>query len=235
MSNTTIPATAFDAVLNGLEVANRRVAARFPGELPARQPVHVVYGGAHLFTPETIPKLGAIARRALDQYAPSAETLAEAIGFDLALARRIYPRLADKLTREPVEDFRIDFEDGFGNRPDEEEDRFAVDAARHVAAAARAGALPDGIGIRIKPLGEELKRRSLRTFDLFLTALLDASAGVLPANFVVTLPKVTTPAQVAALAAACDALEAAGGLAPGSVGLELNRSSPTTEPSPCRA
>jgi citrate lyase beta subunit len=221
MGDTTIPVTVFDAVLNGLEPANRRVAAGFPGEPPVRQPVHVVYGGAHLFNPETILKLGAIARRTLEQYAPEADTLAEAVGLDLPLAHRIYPRLVDKLTREPVEDFRIDFEDGFGNRPDDEEDRFAVGAARHVAAAATDGALPQGIGIRIKPLGEELKRRSLRTLDLFVTSLLDATGGVLPTNFVVTLPKVTTPAQVAALATACDALEAASGLTPRSLRLEL--------------
>src|SRR6188508_1071516 len=109
MGNTTIPATVFDAVLNGLEPANRRIAAHFPGELPMRQPVHVVYGGAHLFNPETIRKLGAIARRTLAEYAPAADTLAEAVGIDLALAHRLYPRLVDKLAREPVEDFRIDF------------------------------------------------------------------------------------------------------------------------------
>jgi citrate lyase beta subunit len=222
MGNTTIPSTVLDAVLNALEPANRRVAARFPGELPMRQPVHVVYGGAHLFSSETILKLGAIARRTLNEYAPAADTLAEAMGLGLPLAHRIYPRLVDKLTREPVEDFRIDFEDGFGNRPDDEEDKFAAAAARHVAAAAtQGGALPQGIGIRIKPLGEELKRRSLRTLDLFVTALLDATRGVLPPNFVVTLPKVTTPAQVAALATACSALETSSGLTPGALRLEL--------------
>ena len=63
-----------------------------------------------------------------------------------------------------------------------------------------AGTLPPGIGIRIKTLSEELKRRSLRTFDLFLTRLLERTGGRLPPNFVVTLPKITAPAQVAALA-----------------------------------
>ena len=144
--------------------------------------------------PDTILKLGAIARRDAAKSTRRPRTRSpRAVGIDPALAHRIYPRLVDKLTREPVEDFRIDFEDGFGNRPDDEEDRFAVDAARHVAAAAADGALPPGIGIRIKPLGEELKRRSLRTLDLFVTSLLDATGGTLPPNFVVTLPKVTTP------------------------------------------
>ena len=168
--------------------------------------MHTVYGGAHLFTADAARKLGAIALRTLQEYAPDADTLAGAIDCDRDLAGRMYPRVVDKLQREPVEDFRIDFEDGFGNRPDDEEDRFARAAAQAVAAALAAGTLPPGIGIRIKPLSEELKRRSLRTFDLFLTRLLDGTGGALPPNFVVTLPKITAPEQVTALASACDAL-----------------------------
>ncbi|MEP7310278.1 MAG: phosphoenolpyruvate kinase [Acidobacteriota bacterium] len=218
---TTIPEATSARLFDQLERANARVTASFPGEPPHRQPVHVVYGGAHLFTAGAIVKLGAIARATLEKYAAGADLLAAALGIDPALAERIYPRLVDKLEREPVEDFRIDFEDGFGNRPDEEEDRFAVSTAREVAAAARNGTLSAGIGIRIKPLGEELKRRSLRTFDLFLTALLDASDGTLPANFVVTLPKITAPEQVAALASACDAFESARRIPEGTLRFEL--------------
>jgi citrate lyase beta subunit len=113
----------------------------------------------------------------------------------------------DKLSQEPVEDYRIDFEDGFGHRSDEEEDRYAQRAADEVATALAGHVLPPAIGIRIKPLNEDLKRRSLRTFDLFLTRLLDRTDGTLPPNFVVTLPKVTCPEQVAAMASACDAFE----------------------------
>src|SRR5204863_3223034 len=113
----------------------------------------------------------------------------------------------EKLAREPVEDLRIDFEDGFGNRPDEEEDAHALRTAAEVAAARAGGTLPPGIGIRIKPLNDEMKRRSMRTFDLFLTRLIERSGGALPPNFVVTLPKITSPEQVAALASACDAFE----------------------------
>lgn len=221
MGESTIPPLQLNALLDTLAAANRRVAGQFPGDLPRRQPVHVVYGGAHLFNADIIQKLGAVARRTLEEYAPDPETLADAIGLDRTLAQRIYPRLVDKLQREPVEDFRIDFEDGFGNRPDEEEDRFAVETARQVAKATKAGLLSPGIGIRIKPLGEELKRRSLRTFDLFLTSLLDASGGSLPPNFVVTLPKITAPEQVAALAAACDAFESSRQMPAGTLRFEL--------------
>jgi citrate lyase beta subunit len=221
MADTTIPDKAFAMFIDALDKANVLTAERFPGELAKRQPVHTVYGGAHLFKADAAQKLGRAALGALQEYAPDASSLADAIGIDRPLADRIYPRVVDKLTREPVEDFRIDFEDGFGNRPDEEEDRSARGAADEVAAGLAAGSLPPGIGIRIKPLSEELKRRSFRTFDLFLTRLLERTAGALPPNFVVTLPKITTPEQVAALAAACDAFEYWRDLAAGSLRFEL--------------
>ena len=99
--------------------------------------------------------------------------------------------VVEKLRREPVEDFRLDFEDGYGNRPDEEEDGDAASAAAEVAEGMNIGALPPFIGIRIKPFNEELRERSARTLDIFLSTLLDQTGGALPDNFVVTLPKVT--------------------------------------------
>jgi citrate lyase beta subunit len=221
MSDTSIPEAALTTFLDALDKANQRVAEQFPGDGPARQPVHTVYGGAHLFKADAAQKLGSLALRALQDHAPDAATLAGVLGLDRALADRVYLRIIDKLTREPVEDFRIDFEDGFGNRPDDEEDRVAQSAAEEVAAALVAGRLPPGIGIRIKPLNEELKRRSLRTFDLFLTRLVERTNGKVPHNFVVTLPKVTSPDQVAALASACDAFEYWRELPAGSLRFEL--------------
>jgi citrate lyase beta subunit len=221
MADTTIPENALSSFLDALDKGNIRVAEQFPGDSPQRQPVHTVYGGAHLFKADAAQKLGAVALRTLHEHAPDAATLAAAIGLDPALADRIYRRVVDKLTREAVEDFRIDFEDGFGNRPDHEEDGHAQIAANEVAAGLRDGTLPPSIGIRIKPLTGELKRRSLRTFDLFLTRLLDRSDGVLPPNFVVTLPKITAPEQVAALASACDAFEYWRGLPAGVLRFEL--------------
>jgi citrate lyase beta subunit len=207
MADTTIPENALSAFLDTLDKANHRVAEQFPGESPYRQPVHTVYGGAHLFKSDAAQKLGAAARRALEEHAPDAAALAGIFALDGQLAARIHPRVVDKLAREPVEDFRIDFEDGFGNRPDHEEDGYALTAASEVARGLAAGTLPPSIGIRIKPLNDELKRRSLRTFDLFLTRLLDQTHGVLPRNFVITLPKITSTEQVAALASACEAFE----------------------------
>jgi citrate lyase beta subunit len=207
MADTTIPDKSLTAILDLLDKANARVAEQFPGDSQARQPVHVVYGGAHLFSADAAQKLGAVALRTLREHAPDAASLASALDLDPLLAERIYPRVVEKLTREPVEDFRIDFEDGFGSRPDREEDEHARRAAGEVADGMRSGTLPPSIGIRIKPLNDELKRRSFRTFDLFLTTLLEKSGGTLPPNFVVTLPKITAPEQVTALASACDAFE----------------------------
>ena len=160
-----------------------------PGE---RQPVHT-YGGAHLFTHDTCQKLGALARQALKEYASDPDALSHAFELPPELARQIYPRVVDKLTREPVEDFRIDFEDGFGHRPDDEEDRFARIAADEVVKGMNADTLPAAIGIRIKNLGPETERRGLRTFDLFLGRLHEQVGSTLPQNFVVTLPKITAP------------------------------------------
>jgi citrate lyase beta subunit len=221
VADTTIPAIALQRISEELARANRSVSLRYPGDSDTRQPVHTVYGGAHLFTPDIAPKLGAAALKTLDAYAPTSAQLAEAFSIALELAARIHPRIVDKLKREPVEDFRIDFEDGFGTRTDDEEDHFARAAAEHVASALAARTLPPGIGIRIKALSEEVKARSLRTFDLFLTRLLERTNGRLPPAFVVTLPKITSPAQVGALAAACKEVEHIRGLAAGALRIEL--------------
>src|SRR5690242_968557 len=46
----------------------------------ARQPVHTVYGGAHLFKADTARKLGAVALRAVEEHAPDFAAFARAIG-----------------------------------------------------------------------------------------------------------------------------------------------------------
>jgi citrate lyase beta subunit len=195
-----------------LDPALETFMARFPGESGARQPVHTVYGGAHLFKSDTTQKLGALALRSLDDFAPDAATLGEAIGIDAKFRDIVYARVIEKLRREPVEDFRIDFEDGYGNRADDEEDGHAAAAAKEVAAGMKNGTLPPFIGTRIKQFSQELMPRSMRTLDIFVSTLLDA-AGALPPNFVVTLPKIQLPQQVTALADLFDAMEPKLGLA----------------------
>jgi citrate lyase beta subunit len=213
--------SATRAILGSLRGAHASLARAYPGEPGDRQPVHTVYGGAHLFKADTARKLGALARKALEENAPDAAAFGRVLGLDAALWETVYGRVLGKLGREPVEDFRIDFEDGYGSRPDDEEDQDAVLAAREVARAEVMGALPPFIGLRIKPLSQELAERGLRTLDIFVATLVAETKGKVPAGFTVTLPKVTGPEQVAALAAALTALEKKARLAPGSLRLEL--------------
>jgi citrate lyase beta subunit len=180
-----------------------------------------VYGGAHLFKADTAQKLGASALRTLEQHAPDAATLADAVGLPATAADRVYARVKDKLQREPVEDFRLDFEDGYGNRTDAEEDGHAESAALEVARAVRAGTVPPFIGIRIKNLGDELRERALRTADLFLGRLLRETGGSPPPNFVITLPKITARTQVSQLVDRLGRVETAHGIEPGTLKVEL--------------
>lgn len=187
---------------DSLTDANRQFSRQYPGDSGRRQPVHTVYGGAHLFKADLCAKMGAIAERSLAEFAPDAATLAQAIGLPAHLADTVYARVIEKLRREPVEDFRIDFEDGYGNRPDAEEDATADSAAHEVLKGLEARTLPPFLGIRIKCLSEELKGRSVRT----LVRVLNALGSHLPEHFVVTLPKVTVPEQVSALVDILDQL-----------------------------
>lgn len=125
------------------------------------------------------------------------------------LAYSVYEKIVSKLNKEAIEDFRIDFEDGFGNRSDEEEDATAVQAAGEVAKGMEQKSLPPFIGIRIKPFTEDLKARGVRTLDIFLTALLEKTKGKLPDNFVVMLPKVTIHQQVESLVKFFEIIESA--------------------------
>src|SRR5258708_8581112 len=250
---TSLPDTPLESINESLRVSNSAFMDKYAGETGRRQPVHTVYGGAHLFKSDSAPRLGKVAERAMAEYAPDFVVFAQALDLpnvdqlpdvlsyaqdlkeqlksdpDAArqehkaawLAHTIYSRVQEKLRREPVEDFRIDFEDGYGNRPDAEEDGHAESAAIEVAQGISAGTLPPFIGIRIKPFNEELRARSFRTLDIFVSTVVEKASGRLPDNFVVTLPKITTPEQVAALADLFDLLEKQTGLASGALKMEM--------------
>jgi citrate lyase beta subunit len=211
------------AVLTSLTQANAALARAYPGEPEARQPVHTVYGGAHLFKSNTAKRMGEIAAAALRDNAPDAKGLADALGLPgpESLQGTVYERVKTKLASEAVEDFRIDFEDGYGSRPDAEEDGHAAQAATELAKGLSEGTLPPFIGIRMKPLTEELRSRSLRTLDLFVGTLAEQTKGALPPGFVVTLPKVTVPEQAQALNAALTLLESENGIQKGALKVEL--------------
>ncbi len=197
--------------MTSLDAAFSAISSRYPGESSARQPVHTVYGGGHLFKHDTARKLGELARKALESNAPDPGTFAHAIGLSDELAETVYARVVGKLEREPVEDYRIDFEDGYGTRPDAEEDHDVEIAAKEVARGAKEGTLPPFIGIRIKSYSRELHQRATRTLDVFLSTLV--GSGGLPPNFVVTFPKIQHIDQVRAFVERLGAIEKRLGLA----------------------
>lgn len=218
---STLHETSVRDVVDRLERAHARHAASFPGERAGRQPVHVVYGGAHLFRVDMPKKLGAAALAALDEHAPDGPQFAAAFGIPSALAATVRERVVEKLRREPVEDLRIDFEDGFGARPDDEEDETAVRCAGLVARAMEGGTLPPFSGIRVKSFSRETFARAVRTLDLFVTGLAAETGGALPPGFVVTLPKVTIAEEVAAAVDLFEILERSLGLREGALRLEI--------------
>lgn len=213
-----------DLLDDRLAAADRALRERYPGDPGTRQPVHTVYVPGDRFTVGTPADWGAQARAMLDRFAPTATALADASGLAPALVEQVYDRVRDKLVREPIEDVRVDFEDGYGPRTDVEEDAAAGAVAAALAELARTEGAPPFLGIRFKSFEAPTRRRGIRTLDLVIAGLLDA--GELPPGFVVTLPKVTSVAQVAAMVEACGWLEQAYGLPEGRLRFEIQVETP---------
>ncbi|MGP3967712.1 DUF6986 family protein [Streptomyces sp. 6N223] len=216
---TSLDPAARAGIAASLAAVDADLARRYPGDPGTRQPVHTVYVPADALTPDTPRAWGEEALALLDAHAPTPEALAAVLGIPDALAAPVHDRVRAKLRREPVEDLRIDFEDGYGHRPDAEEDADAARAARLVARLAASPAAPPHLGIRMKSLEPGVRDRAIRTLDVFLTALLDA--GPPPPGLRLTLPKVSHAGQAAAMARLCAAFEQATGLAPGRLGFEI--------------
>lgn len=206
-----------------LSVANSSFQKIYPGDRIERQPVHTLYGGANLFKYDAAKTLGERALEIFNAYAPDSNSFGKIFGIEEKndLSKRVYHKVIAKLSKEAIEDFRIDFEDGYGNRSNEEEDATAQQAALEVAKGMKEGTLSPFIGIRIKPFTEEMKERGLRTLDIFVSTLTKASGGILPDNFVVMLPKVTIPEQPATLASFFDILETTLQIEKGSLKMEM--------------
>jgi len=184
-------------------------AAAYPGERPGRQPVHTCYVSADAVVPGLAGEWGAAALTALDEHGlPD-------LGLAPALVEEVLPRVRAKLATEPVEDLRVDAEDGYRGAPDAEDDD-VLRAAIAVAGDVWAGTAPPSVGIRVKSLEGPTRRRGVRSLDLFFGALAADRA-------VVTLPKVTDVEQVRAFLPVLDALEAARG---GPLDLELQVETP---------
>lgn len=185
------------------------------------RPVHVLYGGAHLFKPEAPAKLAAIAKKAMAEHGADDARFAEIVGADAAIAPVLAARVRAKLDADAIEAMTIDFEDGYGLRSGDEEDAHAESTAIALASMARGSTGHPIVGIRIKSLGDATRDRALRTLDRFTRSFLRASGGQIPPGFAVTLPKLDAPTQVTELVRAVEKLEGEHGIPRGSIGVEL--------------
>lgn len=208
-------------ILTCLTDANRAVALRFPGDDTAHQPIHSYYESAALFHRGRITEITQEALTHQARYLSSPAALSDGFELSQEIAEKVIAKLLPKMQVSPIEDYRIDFEDGFGVHPDEYEDTIAIQCAIELAEAMSSGAIPPFIGIRTKPFNDISVSRSTKTIDLFIKTLIDRSQGKLPNNFVITLPKVSSPAQVEALVAWLDLLEEECALPTGVLMIEL--------------
>lgn len=198
---------------------------RYPGRPDQRRPVHTLYVPADRFTATTPADLGKEALRLLETHITDGAAAAAAFGIDAALAETVRERIAAKLAREPVEDLRIDFEDGYGVRDDAEEDGHVSAAVEAIAQAYETRSLPYYWGLRVKSFADGGHRRAMRTLDGFLTGLAER-LGRLPGGFVVTFPKIMTPEHVRIFADFLSRFEAEIGLPEGLLRLEIQVETP---------
>jgi citrate lyase beta subunit len=209
--------------LHGVDVAladsDEQRARRYPGPSTGRQPVHTVYIPADRFDDRTVAQWGQQARDALARFGEDVEEFAVLTEITDSDPVQVLDRMGAKLEREPIEDVRVDLEDGYGIRPDDEEDEHARAAGAVLARAAAAGGGAPFCGVRIKCLEPKVRRRSIRSLQLIVEAML--GAGGVPAGFVFTLPKVTAVDQVAAMVSLCEAVERDAGLEFGRLRFEI--------------
>ncbi len=179
----------------------------FPGDRAEPQPVHTVYVSAADVDVDTPRRWGTAAL----ELESNASAVAELAGDEV---REI---VRTRLAANPIEDLRIDLEDGYGWRGDERED---ADARRTGQTLARWAAdrphAPRSAGVRAKGLGAYERARGIRTLEL----VLDGAGGV-PSGFVVTVPKLRDVRQVDAITVLCEEFERAHGLTEATVRVEL--------------
>ena len=219
-----------DAVLSDVDrrlaAADAALATQYPGDDGRRQPVHTVYVPVNRYS-ETMPAhWGSIALTAATD-AGGLDAVAVLVGATNGTdcePETLAALVENKLTTEPIEDLRIDFEDGYGAFDDATED---ADVARAIAAlriALDAGTSTPFVGTRFKCFESGTRARGLRTLDMFVSGLVES--GGLPDGLTLTLPKVTSVDQVEAMVAVAGALEGANGLPAGRIRFEVQVETP---------
>lgn len=219
-----------DAVLADIDrrlaTADAELAACYPGDDGRRQPVHTVYIPGNRYSATMPAEWGSTALAAADA-AGGLDAVAALVGVGGETdcePETLASLVENKLTTEPIEDLRIDFEDGYGTVDDATED---ADVARAIAAlrsALDAGTATPFVGTRFKCLEPGTRARGLRTLDMFVGGLVQT--GGLPDGLTLTLPKVTSVDQVEAMVAVARALEASNGLPDGRIRFEVQVETP---------
>jgi citrate lyase beta subunit len=205
-SSTSLDGAFLAGVLDRLSQVDK---SRYPGDAGGRQPVHTCYVPADAVAGDVAASWGADALALFHEHAARPAAFAELFGLPGELAEVVHAKVAAKLAREPVEDLRIDFEDGYGWHDTED-----ADAVRSASLVAGWASPPPWVGIRFKSFDTHASaERGIRTLDLFVTALRRAP--------VLTFPKVTDVAQVSALVEVLALLEERTGLAAGSLRFEI--------------
>jgi hypothetical protein len=219
-----------DAVLadvdRRLTAADAQLVSRYPGDDGRRQPVHTVYIPGNRYSATMPADWGSTALAAAEDVG-GLDAVAALVGASSRTdcePETLATLVENKLTTEPIEDLRIDFEDGYGTFDDATED---ADVARAIAAlriALDAGTSTPFVGTRFKCFEAGTRARGLRTLDMFVSGLVDS--GGLPDGLTLTLPKVTSVDQVEAMVVVASALEAANGLPSGRIRFEVQVETP---------
>ncbi|OZC46429.1 aldolase [Rhodococcus sp. RS1C4] len=203
---------ALDRIESILGPVDDALAADFPGDRIGGQPIHTIYVAASAAGVDIPARWGQQALSLIDENQKVFDSI-DSVG--------VLPRVREALATRPIQDLRIDFEDGYGWRADETEDAHAREAGRILASLAADPLGPQWCGIRPKGLAPHERRRGIRTLEL----VLDGAGGV-PSGFVFTVPKLRAAEQVDAVVALCEEIERAHGLPDRALRFELQIESP---------
>lgn len=219
-----------DAVLadvdRRLAAADAQLVNQYRGDDGRRQPIHTVYVPGNRYSATMPADWGSIALgTAKDAGGLDAVAALVGAGSGTDCAPETLAALVEnKLTAEPIEDLRIDFEDGYGTFDDATEDADVAQAVAALRMALDAGTSTPFVGTRFKCFEAGTRARGLRTLDMFVSGLVES--GGLPDGLTLTLPKVTSVDQVEAMVAVASALEAANGLPDGRIRFEVQVETP---------